>query len=355
MAQPNSPLNLKNGKVASNTPSLCPKFSDRRMTVGDLKEASAHFNVIFAEFATLLNQLRLGNITPTAISTFKSLARPLPPDPAGILPTELFPTRHEVDRANSTRLAGLTTPTHKFTSRDSGTAPDDKRGKLLETMMAPRDLNLREGAQVMLIKNIDEGLVNGSVGKVLGFYRIADVQGGAGNGAGAKNGTSPVRNVVMLDGRPAPKAEKGSSSSGKENAPAITVGDKGKAAVKQEPKPKIEKDTKPKIAAVSKDPELYPLVEFPALDGSQTEVVLLVRDEFRIEDSQGAVLARRMQVPLILAWAMSIHKSQGQTIHRLKVDLGKVFEKGQHLFYSVNGTLNSAQVNPMSRFLVPPR
>lgn len=35
------------------------------------------------------------------------------------------------------------------------------------------------------------------------------------------------------------------------------------------------------------------------------------------------------QVPLALAWAMSIHKAQGQTISRVKVDLNRVFEKGK--------------------------
>lgn len=35
------------------------------------------------------------------------------------------------------------------------------------------------------------------------------------------------------------------------------------------------------------------------------------------------------QVPLIVAWAMSIHKSQGQTLGRVKVNMGRIFEKGQ--------------------------
>uniref|UniRef100_A0A6B2L2G7 ATP-dependent DNA helicase n=1 Tax=Arcella intermedia TaxID=1963864 RepID=A0A6B2L2G7_9EUKA len=40
-------------------------------------------------------------------------------------------------------------------------------------------------------------------------------------------------------------------------------------------------------------------------------------------------VAAREQIPLDLAWAMSIHKSQGMTIDRLKVSIDKVFASGQ--------------------------
>lgn len=40
-------------------------------------------------------------------------------------------------------------------------------------------------------------------------------------------------------------------------------------------------------------------------------------------------MARREQVPLILAYAISIHKSQGQTLQFAKVNLNHSFAQGQ--------------------------
>jgi len=235
--------------------------------------------------------MRRGTISPSALTTFKSLSRPLPQSLLSVAPTELFPLRNEVTRSNLTRLSALRTPLKTYTSRDSGSASPEQRKKILDGMMAVEELRVKEGAQVMLIKNLGEGacpsgnlvagggLVNGSVGVVLGFWRATDVWGDTGAGEG-KGQTGAVRNVkIGVDGKTPlvhPKKEAGDKD--KENIVH------GKATANDHGKGKSTDSTG----------ELFPLVRFPTSQGSET--VLLMREEFRIEDNEGKMLARRMQV-----------------------------------------------------------
>lgn len=180
-----------------------------------------------SDFVSLLNELRRGEISPAAQRILTGLSRPLPQDD-GILPTQLFPLRTEVDRANASRLAALPGPVKTFTARDSGSAEQSKKQRLLENMMAVRTLELKRDAQVMLVKNVSDTLVNGSVGKVLDFC------------------------------------------------------------------PSLDSNKKRSQGGGNHDDELLPLVEFSTLRGKET--LLVSRDEFRAEDSEGKLLARRVQV-----------------------------------------------------------
>ncbi|KAG4304852.1 hypothetical protein PORY_001905 [Pneumocystis oryctolagi] len=120
------------------------------------------------DFVEMLNELRLGHLSHSSIKKFCSLDRELQFDD-GLEPTELFPTRNEVDKANATRMRALSGTLRTFEALDSGTVDKVQRDKLLSNCMAPARIDLKEGAQVMLIKNFDDQLVNGSLGKVIGF------------------------------------------------------------------------------------------------------------------------------------------------------------------------------------------
>lgn len=67
---------------------------------------------------------------------------------------------------------------------------------------------------------------------------------------------------------------------------------------------------------------LLPLVEF---DSGQTVVVKPETWEVKEGD---VILASRKQIPLILAWSLSIHKCQGMTLERLRTDLSRAFGYG---------------------------
>ena len=228
-----------------------------------------------------------------------------------IAPTELFPTRREVSNANMTRLNALPRSVHIFNSHDTfpnspgSTMPkrdsakvsstgvhhppanpaseSNKRDGLLAGIMAEKTLQLKEGAQVMLVKNVDEMLVNGCVGQVVGFhgYRevISTLRGEREKRAGPAKTTGFVRNVVIEASGVIGAKDRPSN---KENV------DKDAATTKD------VKEKKKSLPSQTME-ELFPLVEFPTPEGGK-EAVLVMRDEFRVEDFEGKVLARRMQV-----------------------------------------------------------
>lgn len=235
-------------------------------------------------FAGMLNEMREGRLTPESISRFKQLERPLPTEDQSVEATELFPTRQEVDRANTTRMHQLHGNTFTFEARDGGTITNkEQRDRLLQSCMVPEQIHLKKGAQVMLVKNMDETLVNGSLGKITGFM------------------TEQMFNVYKED-------EEGFLENGPSDAALKTEMAKSSLGLNTN--------------------QVYPVVRFAIADGT-TRDLLCKREDWKIELPNGEVQASRSQIPLILAWALSIHKAQGQTLERVRVDLGRVFEKGQ--------------------------
>lgn len=165
-------------------------------------------------------------------------------------------------------LARLTGPSKVYIARDRGPQAD----KMENMCPAPSTLNLKINSQVMLLRNQgggSGGLVNGSIGVLIGFSN-----------------------------RPADND--GSLSGGAKSTPLNSPG------------------------------EELPLVRF-TLEEGKTRDVVIGREEWSVEMPNGTLLGARIQIPLGLAWSLSIHKSQGQTLSKVRVDLGKVFEKGTML------------------------
>ncbi|KNZ50835.1 DNA repair and recombination protein pif1 [Puccinia sorghi] len=74
--------------------------------------------------------------------------------------------------------------------------------------------------------------------------------------------------------------------------------------------------------------EYVPVVNMVTTDGLSIEYVA-ERQEASVQDAYGMVIWSRHQIPLILAWAVTIHKAQGATLDLVDVDLHGCFDVGQ--------------------------
>lgn len=191
-----------------------------------------------AGFARVLNKIRVGEIDEEVEDTLERRVCAKDYD-LSVKPVKLYGSNAAVDSLNSAELAKVSGASKFYDAIDTGIPTFVEQ--LRKNCIAPQRLELKVGAQVMLLKNLstETGLVNGAMGKVTRF-----------------EGDWPVV--------------------------AFNNGEKWHAE--------------------------------PA--------------SWEIKDGE-EILAARKQIPLRLAWAITIHKSQGMTLDKMEADLVSVFEHGQ--------------------------
>ncbi|KAI5950864.1 RRM3 [Candida jiufengensis] len=274
------------------------------------------------ELIEMLNALRTGDVRnqPDMIDKFKKLTEAVKYDD-GLEPTQLFPTRKEVLQANNGRLQKLESKVYEYTAVDSHVGEMYKNH--YAQLLCEDNLILKEGAQVMNIKNMGDTLANGTLGTILFFitknlfFKLMDLYGSF-----ESLDPQSLKEIRLLSSRIGIVQEW--STKEKEIFDSIP----------NERKSKFESLIQ--YTAQETKAEMLPVVLYK-LNGMD-EARIVDREEFVIElgkEKSSTGNPTRVQLPIILSWAMSIHKAQGQTIPRLKVDLDRIFENG-HAYVAIS-------------------
>lgn len=234
----------------------------------------------------LLDMLRDGSLDDWGKQTLYDLKRPLSLED-NTEATTLQAKNRMVERTNGSKLALLPGPPNTYTSLDTVVGTKKRKGKgtkapavtavpkipaakwnkdsaLFDSTNAVQTLTVKTDALVMLLKNLDTaaGLVNGAIGTVVGFDSVER--------------TTPHK--LLKYWRPIPSLAKTCQN----------------LTVTSEPSSR----------------DLWPVVRFrsPTCRG----YCVMAPSQFDIDDGE-KILAHRTQIPLQLAWALTIHKSQGQS------------------------------------------
>ncbi len=237
-------------------------------------------------FTTLLEKCRLG--------------RPLHQDEKYLLlnhecettgAVKLFPTRDEVGQVNDAEMARLKGRSLKFKCLDNFWNCEHvafewkpEHGSYSHTLLALEEhrfepiLEIKENMLVILLINLDfdAGLINGSQGVIIGFETHTN------DSLPEQYGEYKARKKGLI-----------------------------REFVKR--------------AATTAVCE-WPIVQF---QNGEKRTIYAHCMMSELGDNEPYSLLSRTQVPLVAAWAMTIHKSQGMTLSRVIVDLSRTFGKAQ--------------------------
>ena len=235
----------------------------------------------------ILNQIRRQEVTFESIAALEATFD----QNVDIKRTRLYTHNLNVNSINDKELAALEGEMMRFTATSTG---DSKLVETLKkTVRTQDDLVLKVGAKVMFIKNNTElGVSNGTMGELIGFAAVK-----------INDDSKDSSNDLIEDDDDSAEIETDKNVKGK-----------SKKAIKEKEKPKSKKPTMQKM---------------PVVRLNSGREVVAEPEEWIIEDETGDVLASYEQVPLCLAWAITIHKSQGMTLDAAEIDLSRTFELGQ--------------------------
>ena len=256
-------------------------------------------------FMSLLNRMRYGAMTIDDVDLLKSRVVKNWHSIDRQSATFLYTKKKDAATHNSSELQKLTTKSMTFTATDWCVANDYEASAALKKLQqycpAEDTIELKEGALVVLLKNLSVGygLVNGSRGIITKLHEsfLPDW-----NGPLLENTSGGTDSLPEI--KKEPKDENVNSPPAKEQEKenyGLVLADVGSRAVTI----KFDSGVTATISASS-------------------WVV-----EKTVHDDIPYTLCTRTQIPLLLAWSITVHKSQGMTLSKACVSLQNLFEPGQ--------------------------
>ncbi|CDF37523.1 unnamed protein product [Chondrus crispus] len=270
------------------------------------------------QFAGLLNEVRQGVVSESTMQVLNAcLVNPLKPlveveeNGRRVAFTKLFSYRRQVASENSSQLKKLKTKGIRYDAYDQihrselGTLTARHVQQMLDNTNCAQSIELRRGCRVLCTKNLDTGLgiVNGAPGIVVGWSR-------------------PLIEVYQKRKVEDPKLR--FDRFGPQDLKDTEIFELDNPGISQALETQARSQDDCPVMSGRMLGEVLPVV---LLDNGQR--CLMEPVDWEVHGTKGQVVGFRRQVPLILGWALSIHKAQGMTLRDVETDVGGAFDYGQ--------------------------